>query len=280
MIFQHLALFPHLTVAENIAFGLEMKKVARNVIREKVKNALELVRLPDYGQRRIDMLSGGQKQRVAMARALVNEPDVLLLDEPLGALDMRLRLQMQEELRRLHRATRKTFIFVTHDQGEAMTMSDRIAVMSGGHIIQVGTPREVYEQPKQKFVAQFLGSSNWLVGKITAINADRTGTIDVNGRAVGARIPAGLQTGTEVALVLRYEKVDVLPESSPAMPGDLEGVITAEIFMGSTVRYEITVTGGLNMISDMPNSGKTSDLAPERRVRVRWPLHAAIVLAE
>src|SRR5262249_15458576 len=148
MIFQHLALFPHMNVFENLAFGLRRKRVDKASILARVTAALALVRLEGYGRRMIDQLSGGQKQRVAMARALVNDPSVLLLDEPLGALDLQLRLQMQDELRRLHRSLGNTFIYVTHDQSEAMTMSDRIAVMNGGRIQQIGTPEDIYERPR------------------------------------------------------------------------------------------------------------------------------------
>jgi spermidine/putrescine transport system ATP-binding protein len=280
MIFQHLALFPHLTVAENIAFGLEMKNAARAKIREKVESALELVRLPGFGSRRIDALSGGQKQRVAMARALVNEPDVLLLDEPLGALDLRLRLQMQEELRRLHRATRNTFIFVTHDQGEAMTMSDRIAVMTTGQIAQVGTPREVYEQPAKRFVAEFIGNSNLLIG--TIVNQDTNGNARaaVGELSVACRTSENFRIGEQVTIVLRYEKVEVVPMSAAQLSDDLEGKLVSETFMGSAVRYEIATDRGPILISDMPNSGKTADLQPGARVRIRWPIGSTVVLAE
>jgi spermidine/putrescine transport system ATP-binding protein len=280
MIFQHLALFPHLTVAENIAFGLEMKKMQRNTILEKVQTALELVRLSGFGSRRVDTLSGGQKQRVAIARALVNEPDVLLLDEPLAALDLRLRLQMQDELRRLHMAIRKTFIFVTHDQGEAMTMSDRIAVMSSGQVAQIGTPREVYEQPAKKFVAQFLGSSNLMVGNITALGSDGIATITVRGVPVPCRVPEGFAIGCEVSILVRYEKVELLPITASAKSGDFEGKLVAEIFMGSMIRYEIAVEGGLVLTSDTPSSRATVNFEAGMPVRVRWPASSAVVLAE
>src|SRR5262249_47110454 len=209
MIFQDLALFPHLTVAGNIAFGLEMQRQPRDVIARRVEEALALVRLSGFGERRIDALSGGQRQRIAMARAPVNDPQVLLLDEPLGALDLQLRLQMQEELRRLHRETGSTFVFVTHDQGEAISMSDRIAVMSGGTILQVGTPKEVYEQPQRRFVAEFIGHSNFLAGRVADIGADRIGHVMAHGVALTCRNPSNIGVGTEVVVALRYEKMEL-----------------------------------------------------------------------
>jgi len=281
MIFQHLALFPHLSVAENIAFGLEMKKVPRAIIRDRVKSTLELVRLPDFGSRRIDALSGGQKQRVALARALVNEPDVLLLDEPLGALDLRLRLQMQDELRRLHQATRKTFVFVTHDQTEGMTMSDRIAIMSNGEILQVGTPRQVYESPERQFVAEFLGSSNLLVGRIKHIDSTGVGTVGVSGVDIACYIPPNLEVGRKVSIVLRYEKIEVLPSSVEATRGDLLGVLLSEVFMGSAIRYEIQVNPHLNLIGDVANSGKaTTNFVPGSQVRLRWQIADPVILTD
>ena len=166
MIFQHLALFPHMSVFDNVAFGLRMKRVPAEELRRRVGASLALVRLEGYEGRQIEQLSGGQKQRVAIARALVNDPSVLLLDEPLGALDLQLRLQMVEELRRLHKSLNSTFVFVTHDQGEAMAMSDRIAVMDDGRILQIGTPEAIYETPETRFVAAFIGHTNLIEGRV------------------------------------------------------------------------------------------------------------------
>ena len=164
MIFQHLALFPHMNVFDNVAFGLKMKRVPAKEVRRRVDESLALVRLEGYEGRQIEQLSGGQKQRVAIARALVNDPSVLLLDEPLGALDLQLRLQMVEELKRLHKSLNSTFVFVTHDQGEAMAMSDRIAVMNDGRILQIDTPEGIYERPEARFVATFIGHANLIEG--------------------------------------------------------------------------------------------------------------------
>src|SRR5512139_2870680 len=165
-VFQNYALFPHLTIGENVAFGLQMKGVSKAEIGPRVKEALAMVRLPGYEQRKPKQLSGGQQQRVALARALVNRPEVLLLDEPLGALDLKLRKEMQLELKTLQREVGITFIYVTHDQEEALTMSDRIAVMSKGVALQIGKPDEIYERPADKFVADFIGETNFLDGVV------------------------------------------------------------------------------------------------------------------
>lgn len=164
IVFQHLALFPHMNVFDNIAFGLKMAKMEKNEIRSKVEEALELVGLPDFGDRRIHQLSGGQQQRVGIARAMVREPGVLLLDEPLGPLDLKIRQHMQLELKRIQKQVGTTFIYVTHDQGEALTMSDNIAVMNNGRVEQIGTPKDIYDRPKTQFVANFIGETNLLDG--------------------------------------------------------------------------------------------------------------------
>ena len=171
-VFQNYALFPHMTVFDNVAYGLTIKKVPKDEIRQRVAEMLELVQLTDYERRKPDELSGGQKQRVAIARALINRPKVLLLDEPLGALDLKLRKQMQIELKRLQKKLGITFVYVTHDQEEALTMSDRIAVMNAGVIEQLGTPMEIYDHPLTRFVAGFIGESNIFDGTVTAVEGD------------------------------------------------------------------------------------------------------------
>jgi spermidine/putrescine transport system ATP-binding protein len=209
MIFQHLALFPHMTVFDNVAFGLRMKKVLKSEIHRKVKEALALIQLEGFGNRKIQQLSGGQQQRVAMARGLVNDPSVLLLDEPLGALDLQLRLQMQVELRRLHRSLQGTFIFVTHDQSEAMVMSNRIAVMKEGQILQVGKPEEIYEQPKTKFVAAFIGYTNLLKGRVVEQLDENRYLFDGEGLRFFFQNKNKFTIPSEVSLSLRYEKLNV-----------------------------------------------------------------------
>ena len=196
-VFQSYALFPHMTIGENVAFGLEMKKVSKTEAQQRVKEALEMVRLPGYERRKPKQLSGGQQQRVALARALVNRPEVLLLDEPLGALDLKLRKEMQIELKRLQREVGITFVFVTHDQEEALTMSDRIAVMSQGVALQVGDANDIYEHPNCKFVADFIGETNFLDGKIVEKDGHKVRVELEAGGDIWATTPQPIETGRE-----------------------------------------------------------------------------------
>jgi spermidine/putrescine transport system ATP-binding protein len=276
MVFQHGALFPHLTVAENIAFGLEMKRLPRDVINKKVGEALELVRLNGFGSRKVDQLSGGQRQRIAMARAIVNDPEVLLLDEPLGALDLRLRLQMQDELRRLHKQIGGTFIFVTHDQGEAISMSDRLAVMSKGVIQQIGTPRDVYEQPSNRFVAEFMGHSNFYEGIVSRPDADGAGEVSINGCAFPCRIGAGLNVGDNAFVALRYERVEVVLTGSGG--AGMEGTLIEENYLGPTVQRTVKLDTLGTIIADTANNGRETTMSPGSRVLVRWSFDSPTVL--
>jgi ABC-type Fe3+/spermidine/putrescine transport system ATPase subunit len=276
MIFQHFALFPHLSVAKNIAFGLEVKSVRPNIIEQKVKEALSLVRMEEYGERSIETLSGGQKQRVAIARALVNEPEVLLLDEPLGALDLQLRLQMQAELRRLHRATGNTFVFVTHDQGEAITLSDRIAVMKGGRVLQVGTPKEIYESPQTRFVAEFMGHANFLTGRLTSTVNGRC-AVEVNNVQIECRANPGVVPGNDATVMLRYEKLHVsVREGGPVNAFD--GILTSKLYMGASVRLGLELADGLALFADLPSTNSSSGLSVGAPVRAHWVNDDAIVL--
>ena len=259
MIFQHLALFPHMSVFDNVAFGLEMKRLNRSAIVERVGQALDLVRLAGFDARRIDQLSGGQKQRVAMARALVNDPSVLLLDEPLGALDLQLRLRMQEELRRLHKSLGNTFIFVTHDQGEAMAMSDRIAVMDQGRGLQVGTPEEIYEAPKTRFVAEFVGHTNVFDGRVEAVEANGECLIACEGIAFRCRMPTtGLGDGEAVSVAVRYENI-TLGQAAAEGPGTgcaATVTVTEKIYMGGVFRFETRTDAGAVLTADVPTTGR------------------------
>ena len=247
MIFQQLALFPHLDVYENVAFGLRVQKRPKDQIDGRVRGALALVRLEGYERRLPSQLSGGQKQRVAMARALVNEPSVLLLDEPLGALDLQLRLQMHEELRRLQRTLGNTFVFVTHDQGEAMAMSDRIAVMNGGVIVQLGTPEDIYERPQSRFVAQFVGHTNLFDGNVTMIDGTRV-TVDSGGRLLAATAPVPVELGQAVTVVVRFERIGL-----SAGDTTLRGDVAERMFLGGTVRVVIALSGGRLVTADLPS---------------------------
>ena len=234
-VFQKYALFPHMTIAENIAFGLKIKKKTKAYIEDKIQYALKLVNLEGYGGRMPDSLSGGQQQRIAIARAIVNEPKVLLLDEPLGALDLKLRQDMQYELIRLKNELGITFIYVTHDQEEALTMSDKIVVMSEGRIQQVGEPEDIYNEPKNAFVADFIGESN-------IFNGIMTGKYRV--RFCGAEFTCvdDVENGTMIDAVLRPEDIQITPPGE----GTIQGEVTSVVFKG--VHYEITVQSGKNEI--------------------------------
>ena len=228
-VFQRYALFPHLNVYENIAFPLREKKEKRDVIDQKVHEVLELVALKGFEKRNVNTLSGGQQQRVAIARAIINRPKVLLLDEPLAALDLKLRKDMQQELKNLQKATGITFVFVTHDQEEALSMSDTVVVMSEGRIQQIGTPVDIYNEPKNAFVADFIGESNILDGlmladRLVAFSGQRFNCVD-----------SGFDKREPVDVVIRPEDVDIVPEEN----GMLKGVVTSVTFLG--VHYEIIV---------------------------------------
>ena len=228
-VFQNYALFPHMNVADNIGYGLKIRKVPKAEIREKVKKMLELVQLEGFEKRKPSELSGGQRQRVAIARALANNPRVLLLDEPLGALDLKLRKEMQIELKRMQKKLGITFIFVTHDQEEALTMSDTIAVMNHGIIQQIGCPTDVYNEPKNRFVARFIGESN-----IFEATMRRDYLVNIHGIDYEC-VDAGFGTEQPVDVVIRPEDVDFVPIGKTP----LHGVVTSVLFMG--VHYEFTV---------------------------------------
>ena len=231
-VFQKYALFPHLNVFENIAFGLRLKKTDEKIIREKVKEMLALVNLKGFERRRVSTLSGGQQQRVAIARALVNEPEVLLLDEPLGALDLKLRKDMQNELKKMQKATGITFIYVTHDQEEALSMSDIVVVMANGQIQQIGSPTDIYNEPENAFVADFIGESNIVDGIMLADYKVR-----FSGRTFEC-VDKGFEKNQPVDVVVRPEDVDVVPVEK----GMLEGSVTSVTFKG--VHWEIIVDIG------------------------------------
>lgn len=234
-VFQSYALFPHMTVRQNIAFGLEMQKVDKDEIGSRVGDVIDLVQLTGMGDRRPKQLSGGQQQRVALARALVNRPKVLLLDEPLGALDLKLRQAMQLELKDLQQRVGITFIYVTHDQEEALTMSDRIGVMNDGKLLQVGTPEEIYEAPNSRFVADFIGETNFVPATMTGENVVEL----PDGSTVGAITSHA--SGGEVTLVLRPEKIHLYRSSTDVPPGwnQLRGRVKRRMYFGDTFYYEV-----------------------------------------
>ena len=224
-VFQNYALFPHKTVAQNIAFGLQMKKLSKTEIIDAIDRSLDLIQLPNYGARKPNELSGGERQRVALARALVNEPSILLLDEPLSALDQKLRKQMQVELKVLQRKVGITFVYVTHDQGEALALSDRIAVMNQGKILQVGSPSEIYDTPQNRFVADFIGTSNFFEGTLISIDdqiAEVASNTDPSFKFVCPPCK-NIAVGTPVTIVARPERIGISTEPNPTLPNCLRG---------------------------------------------------------
>ena len=240
MVFQHYALFPHMSVRKNVAFPLEMRGLAKAEITRQVGDALELVGLGDYGHRLPRELSGGQQQRVALARAMVYRPALLLMDEPLGALDKKLREQMQREIKRVSRERRISVLYVTHDQEEALTMSDRIAVFNRGRIEQIGTPTELYERPATRFVADFLGDTNFFPGTVLAASDGRC-WIEVMGRQVEAMASTPIAIGAQVVVAVRPERVTLHPAADDA---SLSGRLTEVIYLGAAQRSVVRLADG------------------------------------
>jgi spermidine/putrescine transport system ATP-binding protein len=285
MVFQNYALFPHMTVAQNVAFGLEMKRVPRAEIKQRVSQALEMVRLPGMQDRRPSQLSGGQQQRVALARALVNRPDVLLLDEPLGALDLKLRKEMQLELKDLQDRVGITFVYVTHDQEEALTMSDRIAVMHKGKILQIGSPTEIYERPNCRFVADFIGEMNFLQGDVLG-QANGQVTIGIRPH-LQVRVPLGELEAIDspVTVAIRPEKVRLMDKHFPQVENCLPGVIQEVVYIGTDTQFLISLADDLTIRVRQQNHISTPDRAAysgERgdKVYVAWASESALLLME
>jgi ABC-type Fe3+/spermidine/putrescine transport system ATPase subunit len=280
LVFQKATLFPHLTVAENIAFGPRLRRMAKQQVSEKVLAALDLVRMPGFGDRHVTELSGGQAQRIALARALANDPQVLLLDEPLSALDLEIRRQLQAELKDIHRRLGLTFIYVTHDQEEAMSMSDRMAIMNHGRIDQVGTPGVVYEQPVNPFVGRFLGEANLIEGTVTAAHGDQVRLVLPDGEALHAARGNGYDTGPAL-LFIRPERVDILsrvPAETDPRFNTLAGRVRRCSFLGNILRYAVDV-GGISPITiDLQNAVGVLPLAQGTAVTLRWPVADSLIL--
>jgi putative spermidine/putrescine transport system ATP-binding protein len=268
-VFQDYALFPHMSVGDNVGYGLKVKKVAKDERAQRIQDALAMVRLEGYADRRPSQLSGGQRQRVALARALVNRPRVLLLDEPLGALDLKLRQQLQVELKRIQSEVGITFVYVTHDQDEALTMSDRIAVMDGGHVLQVGSPRDVYEEPGSRFVAGFVGVSNLLElpvennsgGLLTLRLGERD---SVTGKHSGAAAP-----GATAIVTIRPERIALEP--ADATPGrdacHARGTVKESLYAGPTSRFVVELEGGGELMVVRQNATTSYEEAESLRGR-------------
>jgi spermidine/putrescine transport system ATP-binding protein len=284
-VFQNYALFPHLSIYENVAFGLRRKKVPDAEVKTRVGEMLELVELPGFEQRKPTMLSGGQQQRVALARALINHPQVLLLDEPLGALDLKLRKQMQIELKRIQSEVGITFIYVTHDQEEAMTMSDRIAVMRAGKIEQLGDPESLYERPTTAFVAGFLGVSNLLEGAVAGQEGGMIAIKLTDGTVIRAPSPEGGSSLHEVRLGVRPEKLRVVPATDgagmDASVNAMEGTVLDSSYIGVSTQYLVETRDGHRMTAyaqNLETAGAAEALADGEKVRLTWqPRHTFVV---
>ena len=269
MVFQNYALFPHMSVWENLAFPLQVRRLSKADIDAKVARALDMVSLPGFEGRRPAQLSGGQQQRVAVARALVFEPDVVLMDEPLGALDKQLREQMQYEIKHIHERLGVTVVYVTHDQSEALTMSDRVAVFNDGVIQQLASPEDLYERPDNSFVAQFIGENNTFPGTVVAVAKDIC-TVEVTGgvrvKALAANIDG---VGKETTLSLRPERVEINPRTK-RLVNRLDGRIEELIYLGDHIRVRMSVAGHDEFIVKIPNKQGHDALREKDAVTVGW----------
>lgn len=277
IVFQNYAIFPHMSVFDNIAFGLVERRVDKAEIRRQVEAALEQVGMAGFGERYERELSGGQKQRVALARVLVIQPEILLLDEPLSALDRKMREEMKIWIKNIQKSIGITTIYVTHDQSEALTMSDRVAVMDQGQVLQVGSPVEIYEQPASRFIADFIGESNLLDARVAAVNA--TGCeIDLGEAIVAARTSHGsaLKTGDGVGLMIRPETIRLHAVEGGESP-KLRGRIIDEIYQGSLRRYRVEA-GAHQIIVEVPNRPDLDRLGTGDQVALYWNVESAVVV--
>ncbi len=282
-VFQNYALFPHMNVFENVAFGLRNKKTPNDVVRTRVMELLEVVRLPDMAERKPNQLSGGQQQRIALARALVNLPKALLLDEPLGALDLKLREVMQLELKRIQREVGITFIFVTHDQEEALTMSDRIAVMTQGRVDQIGSPTDIYHQPATAFVAGFIGTANLLPVTVRSQDGD---TVLVDSRLGNPfRVPAGGRShsaGSDATLMVRPERL--VPAGAPLHGGEpagsIECTVTSLVFQGPVVRCQVQTSTGTDLVAHLGPEDDPASIHVGSPITMTWAYEGAYLVPE
>ncbi|WP_250655410.1 ABC transporter ATP-binding protein [Alkalimarinus coralli] len=290
MVFQHLALFPTMSVADNIAYGLKRRGISKKEQQPLIDDVLERVDLPDSGNKRIDQLSGGQKQRIAIARCLVLKPDVLLLDEPLGALDLKLREQMKIELKRLQQVFGTTFIYITHDQSEALVMSDQVAVMNNGRFEQIGTPQELYYEPKTPFVASFVGDSNCWRGKVTRQEGSTISLITEQGLALNglSRSPHSFRQHDDVAVYLRPEAISITSseainttstrtaDEQDSQINQCQGRITDILFDGARSQILVNTTGSESLNVSLPQTGHHLQLCKGDSVTLRWSQHQCL----
>ena len=275
MVFQDYSLFPHMSVFENVAFGLKERKEKKIVIQEKVKDALELIQLPGFEERNPNELSGGQKQRVAIARSLVLNPKLLLLDEPLGALDLKLRKQMQTELKALQNKLQLTFVYVTHDQEEALTMSGRIIVLDQGMIRQIGSPFEIYNRPRNRFVADFIGETTFLKGKVERIISSKA-IVNMNGLKTTIKAE-NLTPNQKVILSLRPQNVKIKNEAC-SLENKFKGVITKHLYKGATVDYYIKLENDQEIVAVA--QAKKNLIPPGEFIQIGWDENDLVVISE
>ncbi len=276
-VFQSYALFQHMNVHDNIAFGLRQRKVPKPEIRTRVKDVLRLVRMEGYENRRPRELSGGQQQRVALARAIVNRPTVLLLDEPLGALDLKLRKEMQLELKGIQAELGTTFVYVTHDQEEALTMSDRIAVMHRGKLEQVGSPEQIYERPRTRYVADFIGVTNFFQGSVLGTEGTLL-QVDAEGVRLSLPVDRAVAPGTQVSLTVRPEKIR-MAAAAPELPANAcSGVVVDRVYLGSTIQHHVRLATGAVLTTLRQNDTGEAPLPPGGQAFLWWEPPAAHLL--
>lgn len=276
-VFQNYAIFPHMNVYNNIAFGLKLRKLAKAEIDTRVRDALDQVGMTGYENRFQTELSGGQQQRVALARVLVTQPRILLLDEPLSALDKNLREEMKFWIKDLQKSLGITTIYVTHDQGEALTMSDRIAVMNKGKIAQIGTPEDIYERPVNRFVTEFIGESNLISGTVSSIDGESY-KVSVGGHSVSAPMRQGAELGDEVVLAIRPERVMVARDAKPDVENCLKLPLKSVTYQGAFIRVMVDFEGQ-HLVAEVPNRFDTPDFQPGSTIDVAWRAQCGWILA-
>jgi spermidine/putrescine ABC transporter ATP-binding subunit len=281
MVFQNYAIFPHLNVKENIAFGLRKEKIDKSEINRRVTESLALIKLEGFGDRKSSEMSGGQRQRVALARALIKKPKVLLLDEPLGALDKKLREQMQIELRDLQRSVGITFVFVTHDQEEALTMSDRIAVMDSGQVLEVGSPEQLYERPTSKFVAEFLGTMNMFEGTVLSVGADSVAIqTDRLGSVVAPRTETALKKADKITVGIRPENISVGEPAGKDAENQSIGEISSIAYLGDRAHIYVKSNSSENpILLSMQNMNSAASMAAQgdKSINLSWLKESVLI---
>ncbi|MDX5383586.1 MAG: ABC transporter ATP-binding protein [Rhodobacterales bacterium] len=270
MVFQNYALFPHMTVGENLAFPLEVRGIGKSEREAKIARALDMVQMGAFASRRPAQLSGGQQQRIALARALVFEPELVLMDEPLGALDKQLREHMQFEIKHLHESLGITVVYVTHDQGEALTMSDRVAVFNDGRIQQLAAPDDLYERPVNSFVAQFIGENNKLPGTVEEISGDHALVRLATGEVIDATPVNVTEKGQRTLVSIRPERVEFKPEMMPGDAHTIDAEVLEFVYMGDLFRTRLRVAGSDDFVIKSRNTQGQRRLEPGERIRIGW----------